>query len=249
MKRALLLLAMLVLAGCAPAEHGAEHGAAGIGDYSVQLHPLPAEPAAGENATLHFVISRKDGTPVVFDIIHEKPLHVMIIRDDLQNFAHIHANEPAEAYSLPYVFPAPGDYRIMAEFSEHGNTLAVPFDVEVPGDYDKAPLAETGRTHQAGGYSVVLEAPSELRAKEPVRLAFTIQREARTVTDLDNFLGEKMHLAVWQGGLKHFEHAHPLHGAEPAFEAVFPSPGLYKLIGQFKHDGVVQTAEFVVRVI
>jgi hypothetical protein len=244
-----MFLLCVLLAGCAPAGHGGGHGAAGLDDYSVQLHLLPAEPVAGEEATLHFVISRKDGSPVKFDIIHEKPLHVMIIRDDLQNFAHIHADEPAEAYALPYVFPASGKYRVMAEFSERGNVLAVPFDVLVPGEYSAVPLAETAREQQVGEYSIILDAPAELRAKEHSELSFEVLREGVPVGDLDNFLGEKMHLAVWQEGLQYFAHAHPGHGAGLPFEVEFPSAGVYKLVGQFRHNGVVQTAEFVVRVI
>jgi hypothetical protein len=245
----ILLASPLLLAGCAPAEHGGGHGAAGLDDYSVQLYPLPAEPVAGEEATLHFVISRKDGAPVAFDIIHEKPLHVMIIRDDLQHFTHIHADEPAEAYALPYVFPAPGKYRVMAEFSEHGRTIAVPLDVVVPGEYVPVPLDVTAREQKVGEYDIILDAPAELRANEHSELSFEVLREGVPVLDLDNFLGEKMHLAVWQEGLQYFAHAHPGHGAGIPFEVEFPSAGVYKLFGQFKHKGVVQTAEFVVRVI
>ena len=49
-----------------------------------------------------------------------------------------------------------------------------------------------------------------------------------------------------------FLHVHPEeeHGApnEIVFNATFPTAGRYRLYLQFKHEGVVQTAEFTVEV-
>lgn len=247
----LLALLLIVLAGCTAQPghdtHVSDQGDAG--DYRVLLHTIPDTLAPGENATLHITISRKDGSPVAFDIIHEKPVHVMLLRDDLQHFAHLHADVPAETYTLTYAFPEAGAYRVMVEFSEHGKTVAVPLDIAVPGVHEPMPVVPSEHTFSVDGYAILLEAPAELRAGTEQDLTFVVSKDLRAVTDLDNFLGEKMHLAVWQEGLKHFEHAHPAHGGGLNFHVTFPEPGTYKLFPQFQHEGTVQTAEFVVNVI
>jgi hypothetical protein len=249
--KTILALLLILLAGCTAtpehAAHAQERGNAG--DYAVRLHTVPDTLVPGEEATLHLAIRRKDGSPVAFDIIHEKPVHVMLLRDDLQHFAHIHADEPAEAYTLAHAFPEPGNYRAVIEFSEHGKTVAVPLDITVPGEYEPQPVAESERAFSADGYGVVLDAPAQLRAGSEQDLHFTVSKELRTVTDLGNYLGEKMHLAVWGEGFSHFEHAHPAAGEELAFHVTFPKPGTYKLFAQFKHEERVTTAEFAVNVI
>lgn len=249
--KTVLALLLILLAGCTAAPEHAAHAQerGNAGDYKVVLHTVPDTLIPGEEAALHLVVRHQDDTSVAFDIMHEKPVHVMLIRDDLQHFAHLHAQEPAGTFTLLHAFPAPGNYRAMIEFSEHGKAVAVPLDLTVPGDYAPEPLIAGERMFSANEYAVVLEAPAELRAGTAQDLTFAVSKNLRTVTDFDNFLGEKMHLAVWQEGLRHFEHAHPAHGGGLNFHVTFPEPGTYKLFPQFQHEGTVQTGEFVVNVI
>jgi len=251
MRASLVTVFLLLLAGCAVPEHGVlEHEIAGTPDgYSVTLHTVPEQPLPGSEVTVHVAIKDVDGSPAELGIVHEKPLHVMIIRDDLQHFAHLHADEPAETFTLTHVFPEPGSYRAMIEFTAAGTTMAIPKDVTVLGDYAPQPLSGTfSRDWTDGRYRVSLAAPQEIAAGTPTLLAFSIMEGDLPVDDLDKFLGEDMHLAIWQEGLRHFEHAHPVRDRKLAFQAVFPTPGVYKLYSQFQHQGTVVTAEFLVKV-
>jgi hypothetical protein len=224
--------------------------------YSVSILTSPSVPVPDQNATLRVAIAHADGTPVRFETMHTRLLHVMIIRDDLQYFVHLHAgNEAAGAasgtFALEHVFPAPGKYRAMVEFMEDGKAIAKPVDLVVPGAYEPVPLGtDFSRIKIVNNYTVTLTAPDSLSVWGQKMFVFTISKDGVPVANLEDYLGEKMHLAVWGEGLSHFEHAHPaeMRPGGTMFHLRFPSPGLYKLYPQFQINGTVMTAEFLVKV-
>jgi len=225
-------------------------------DYSVTILTAPSLPVPGQNTTLRVSIAHADGTPVSFEVMHERLLHVMMIRDDLQYFVHLHAGDDAAGaasgtFALQQVFSAPGKYRAMVEFMEGGKAIAKPVDVVVPGAYEPVPLGkDVSRTKTVGDYAISYTAPDALSVWGQKMFVFTVSKDGVPVANLEDYLGEKMHLAVWGEGLSHFEHMHPaeMRPGGTMFHIRFPSPGLYKLYPQFKIDGTVMTPEFLVRV-
>ncbi len=255
--RLLPVLLLILLAGCAAPisemKHVMKHG--NPADYVVTLTTDPAQPKPNESTLLSIAIARADGSFVKLEEMHERLMHVMLIRDDLQHFAHIHAEDggridrASNTFSIPHTFAAPGQYRVMIEFSDDGNVVAVPKDIVVQGDSVSVPLGtDFSREKTTEGYVLKLNKPDSLKPGVMVMLAVDVFKDGKQVADLENFLGEKMHLAVWQEGLKYFEHAHPtIMNDQIMFHVTFPSPGKYKLHPQFKHQGKVVTGEFLVQ--
>jgi len=258
--KALIAVILIFLAGCAQeiiqqAEpHDAHQGVprADPAHYSAVLASPTSE--LGKPLTLSVEIRRKDGNILHFQQLHERLLHVMLIRDDLQHFAHTHPEDSGTVdtengiFTFEHAFIAPGKYRVMLEFLDHDKQVTIPLDLAVPGTSEPVLLEQPSRTSETDGYAVVLGGDQKLIAGKKTSLSFDITRGGIPVTISEPFLGEPMHLAVWGEGLSYFEHAHPeLHESTFDFHVTFPHQGAYKLFAQFKHEGKVITAPFVVR--
>ena len=59
----------------------------------------------------------------------------------------------------------------------------------------------------------------------------------------ERYLGAGGHLVALREGDMAFLHVHPT-GDGPSFAATFPTPGRYRLVLQFRHDGRVRTVAF-----
>lgn len=63
----------------------------GASAYNSELKAEPAEVKAGEQATLIFTIKDERGAAVRdLQIVHEKPMHLLVVSDDLAQFDHVH---------------------------------------------------------------------------------------------------------------------------------------------------------------
>ena len=119
---------------------------------------------------------------------------------------------------------------------------------------DSHPAAAPSRTATVDGYTVTLD-DDLTTAGGPLTLR--VSRDGTPVTDLDPYLGAYGHLVALRTGDLAYLHVHP--GGEPGdgvtapgpdvtFHAQAPSPGVYRLFLDFRHEGVVRTAEFTVPV-
>ncbi|MFJ7217603.1 hypothetical protein [Amycolatopsis sp. NPDC098790] len=208
-----------------------------------------ADPVA-EAGRFTFRITGPDGGPVTaFDVEHEKKLHLIVVRRDTSGFQHVHP-EPAPdgTWSVPLTLPAAGSYRAFADFAPTGGkpmTLGV--DLAVSGDYRPATFAP-GRVANVDGYRVDLA--GDLTAGKTSPLTLTVSRDGVPVTDLQPYLGAYGHLVALRGGDLAYLHVHPdgepVPGPAVHFAAEVPSAGTYRLFLDFRHDGVVRTAEFTV---
>jgi len=107
--------------------------------------------------------------------------------------------------------------------------------------------------------------PAKIVAGKPIKLRFQVRDAAgQHVTDLEPYLGAMGHLVIVSSDTNTYLHAHPMaggmegtsHGDHAAassspdvmFHTNFPTAGLYKAWGQFKHKGLIIAAPFVLRV-
>ncbi|HYH54698.1 MAG TPA: hypothetical protein VD761_11265 [Solirubrobacterales bacterium] len=254
--------------------HGAEqatHEPAGLGiaegGYALRLSPTQME--QGEKRELRFAIDGPDGRAATgFDELHERRMHLIIVRRDGTGFQHLHPEMDAEGtWRIPIQLSQPGVYRAFADFSAGGEQHTLASDIFVSGGEFEArpfppaqPLAATD-----GGYEVRLRA-GKPRAGESTELTFAVSEGGHAVHGLEPYLGAKGHLVALREGDLAFLHVHPEeaegghgHGGEAAdgheagaeeiaFAATFPTAGRYRLYLQFKHEGTVRTAEFTVEV-
>lgn len=230
------------------------HEPAGLGisadGYSLRMGPSQLE--RGEVRELRFSIEH-DGAPVTaYDELHERRMHLIVVRRDGTGFQHLHPEmDAAGTWSVPILFGAAGVYRAFADFSVDGEQRTLATDLFVSGgDFDARPFPAPRPLSETGGYEVRLDAGDPV-AGEPAALTFTVSRGGRPVEDLAPYLGAKGHLVALREGDLAFLHVHPeedheVAGDEIAFEATFPTPGHYRLFLQFRHEGRVRTAEFTV---
>ena len=208
------------------------------------------------------IVDDRGATVRQFEIVHEKRMHVIVVRHDLAHFQHVHptfsvASGRFDIHDL--VLPTAGAYRLFADFTPVGSFrgpegeplgVTVPIDLEV-GDLRLPaadPVPQPSDTARVGGYEVVLSRPDSLRAGEMARLTVTIHRGGAIVTDLEPYLGANGHAVLLREGDLAFIHSHALvdpvalrAGTLP-FMVEFGEPGAYRMFVQFQHLGVVQTA-------
>ena len=77
----------------------------------VRTDPSPVE--AGKPAKLKLMIHDASGAVVKnFDVVHEHKVHLIIVRDGLDQFAHLHpAVDASGNLTVAFTFPTGGTYR------------------------------------------------------------------------------------------------------------------------------------------
>lgn len=242
---------------------GSSHASAAVpGVTSAQggylLSPVTVPDAIDRAGTLSFQILAADGTPATrFATSHEKQLHLIVVRTDGTEFRHVHPTMDTDGrWSLPWDWTAAGTYRVYTDFVPRTDGPAEPITltrtIDVAGQFTPAVPAPTN-TATVGGYRV--ELTGDVTAGSSSELTFAVSRDGAPVTNLEPYLGAFGHLIALREGDLAFLHVHP-EGDEPAagevsgpeigFAAEMPTPGRYLLYLDFKVDGKVHSAPFVV---
>lgn len=202
-----------------------------------------------------FRITGPDGRPVTaYDVEHAQRLHLIVVRRDTAGFQHLHPDlAPDGTWSVALTLPAPGSYRAFADFAPTGGKpMTLGTDLSVAGDYQPATYATT-RTAHVDGYTVELAGDLAVGRTSPITL--TVSRDGVPVTDLQPYLGAYGHLVALREGDLAYLHIHPdgepgdgttAAGPQVKFATEVPSAGTYRLFLDFRHGGVVRTAEFTV---
>jgi hypothetical protein len=237
------------------AADGAESAGLAATAAGYTLVPQSGTFVAGVPGELAFTITGSDGRPVTaFDVEHERPLHLVVVRRDTAGFQHLHpALGPDGVWRVPLVLPAGGVYRAFADFVPTGGPhLVLGADLYAAGEFAPAAPAPS-RVAQVEGYQVRLD--GDLVAGGPSQVFATITRDGAPVTDLEPHLGAFGHLVALRRSDLAYLHVHPdaappaptdRAGPAVAFVADVPTAGEYRLFLDFRHGGVVRTAEFTV---
>jgi hypothetical protein len=184
---------------------------------------IDATVVAGRPARLSFQARDARGAPVrSLEYVHERPLHLIVVSDDLAEFAHIHPELVAgDRYEVTHTFERGGRYRLYADFTPPGFAQRVEsFDITVAGPTRKPePLvADTTLTKETCGLRLSLTGPPTIHAAEDVELKFAV-RDAATggyVADLEPYLGAWAHFIIIDQQRQSFIHAHPLEAENAA---------------------------------
>jgi hypothetical protein len=193
-----------------------------------------------------FVFRLVDGEDRVvrdFDVVHEREMHLIVVRRDLTGFQHLHPKQARDgSWSTPLALELPGAYRAFADFETDGDRRTLGVDLVAPGDVAPRPLPPPSATARTGPYAVTL-------AREGALLRFRVRRDGQLLLP-EPYLGARGHLVVLREGDLAFVHAHPEEGATAGggalYEAELPSAGRYALFLQFSHGGAVRTVRFTV---
>jgi hypothetical protein len=210
--------------------------------YSVEVKVLGGKVEAGTPVTLLFTV--KDPTGAVckdLQIVHEKPLHLLMTSKDLSWFAHEHPEiQPDGTFVFEnFTFPTPGEYMLWHDCTPAGVGMQViPVSFTVPGTPPAAkPLrADSTAPKTIDGYTFAFSSNGPLRTGKN-EITFTVSQNGAPVTDLEPLLGAMGHLVIISSDQKEFVHSHPHEanqydpnrrgGPAVTFEAFFQKPGTY----------------------
>lgn len=199
-----------------------------------------------------------------FDTIHERKLHLIIVRKDLSYFTHQHPEIQSDGtFVLPnFVFPGAGDYQLFFDTAPKGfGAQVLSASVRVEGQ--PAPNAGTASTARAGAEQLVGDVTVSLKDERallprktlpfPVRLRDSATKEL--IRDLQPYLGAMGHMIMIHEDAQTFVHAHPDERdpengkrGEITFLARAPKPGAYRVWIEFQRRDKVNVAEFRIEV-
>lgn len=134
------------------------------------------------------------------------------------------------------------------------------------------------QTKEFDGYRVTLSSPEKIKAGERTKLSYYIEKDGKPVSDLEPYLAAAMHIALVRQDFGLFRHTHGeasepgsvwfqqmlgkyfkyhIHFAPDRFgpkiitqpwTTIFPTPGVYQVFGEFKHEGKITVADFMIKV-
>lgn len=235
--------------------------------FTVEVKPIGGTITAGKPANLLFTIKDPTGLAVKgVEVVHEKPLHLLMVSKDLSWYAHEHPDlQPDGTFTFTWTFPAGGEYTLFHDFTPKDVGMqVVPVTLKVEGA-PKAAVAltvDSDKPKTVDGYTVTLNTGGPVTTGKPTTMSYTIAKDGKPVSDLTPYLGAMGHLVIMSQDLREFVHSHPHEHAEGDhdhakqghtdmkggpkvdFEAHFKAAGLYKGWAQFQHSGKVITVPF-----
>jgi hypothetical protein len=142
-----------------------------------------------------------------YAVTHEKIMHFITVRKDLQRFQHLHPefNESTGEFSVQITFPTDGTYRIFPDFTPgEENFMKLPVtlnqDINV-GDIGKStpqPVAADSKPSKTvAGYTINYEFnPAQPIAQSEFTYTVSISRTGQPVTNLEPYLGALGHSVI-----------------------------------------------------
>jgi hypothetical protein len=224
-----------------------ESGAGG-GAYTLAVEEDRFDPEIP--AEFRFQVLGPQGQAVTeYRPLHERELHLIVVRRDLATFSHLHPTRETDGtWHVGLTLPSPGPYRAFADLAPvDGPEMTLTVDLTAPGELPEQQLPAPSRTARVGAYQVDLS--GELVAGVHSEITFRVSRDGRGV-ELDPYLGALGHLVALRASDLTYLHVHPLEQASPEavpFGVEVPSPGAYRLFLQFQHEHRVHTAAFTMQ--
>lgn len=230
--------------------------------FKVDFKANPTTIETGKQTELVFTVKDSSGATVKdLQIVHEKPMHLLIVSDDLAFFDHIHPLPQSDGtLKVPFTFPEGGNYKLYVDYTpKDEHQLIDRIDLKVSGKerVKQALIEDVAPSKTVESLKVVMASSKTLRAGDELMLNFTVT-DAKTdkpVKDLEKYLGEYAHFVVISEDTTQFLHVHPMANSKGSESTTvmahtkFPKAGLYKLWAQFQRGGKVITVPFVVNVV
>lgn len=234
---------------------GAAVGGLSLSSGGLTLAPEATTFPAGRAQQLRFRVAGAGGAPVTtYAVVHDKPLHLIVVRRDLTGFQHLHPTMAADGtWQTDLTLAEPGIYRMIADFTAivGGQQVATTLgsDLTVAGDYKPQPLPAPARSDNPDGFTVSYEGTPGTEATQP--LLMTVTGADGKAAKLDPYLGAFGHLVVVREGDLAYVHVHPeaaLVDGKVKFWLTAPSRGNYRMFFDYQVAGRVHTAEWSLKV-
>ena len=219
----LLVLLLIFLLGCTVTEE--------LYDIDLTIKPYPIIP--NTDTDIGFKIT-KEGNPIPLEINHERIVHVLTVREDLEEFKHIHPENFGKAieeniknseFGIKNTFTEAAKYLIVFEFQSEGKVLSKQVELDV-GDKKKefSVNRDLNMFKSFGEYGIemiplesvddylingaLVQKQSKIKSNERTGFVFRVVKDGNFVSDLEPYLGSKAHFSVWKEDLTNFMHLH-----------------------------------------
>jgi len=186
--------------------------------YRLEIQPEPARPAAGQVCRLRFELKESSSDRVLGDleVVHEHPLHLMIVSKDLSFFDHVHpAPQKDGSLVLDYRFPHGGEFVLFSDLVPKGKTTQSfrhPIHVEgtPPSPRELAENAYDTVKLENKRQVLLFTKPVILAPGQPARLRFVLfDEKEKGLSDLEPFLGCFGHCIIISKDTDYYLHTHP----------------------------------------
>ena len=230
-------------------------------EYRLDVATQPARIVPGKPFELKLSVREEKTSRAVtdFTVVHEKPFHLFIVREDLGHYQHIHPDKgPNGSWTIDVTLPETGAYKIFADVLPRGGqpqVLVAPLVAGTPTGAYPPLVPDPVLRKTVDSMAVELSLPKGgLTAGREQTLTYRLldAKTGQPITDLEPYLGAWGHTLIMSEGTHHFVHAHPVEslsgkpGSTLTFHANLPHPGTYRVWTQFKRNGEVSTAMFTI---
>lgn len=171
----------------------------------------------GQPAELAITLRRPNGEVVKeVDTVHDHKLHFMIVSEDLSFYAHEHPAQQADGtFKLPGVkLPFGGRYVTFSDFTPKGfGNQVASFEFKVAGDGPKPQTLKEDYdiVGKIDGYEFRVRCNGQkFFANEHSIIRIGIDKDGKSVEDLEKLMGEFGHLVIISSDLKSYVHSHPI---------------------------------------
>jgi len=209
--------------------------------FRLQLRVPDSELTTTGLTRLSFEVRSPAGSTIRYlENVHERPIHLLIVSEDLGDFHHLHPKlVVGDRYEVDHLFNRKGRYRLYADYTPPGGgqqIVSYAVDVTAGGGEDRYPEGSTKGSlkieKRLDDINLQLAPVGQLHAGEEIEFRLRISDwSGRMVADLEPFLGAWAHFVVIKQGHRHFIHAHPFEagmrgGTEsPGHSHLPPDPG------------------------
>ena len=197
----------------------------------------PATLPVGKPATWTLKIAdAATGQPVSkFDVVHDKLMHLIVVKNDLSWFNHIHPTHKGNGtFEVSALLPQEGSYKLYADYTPTGqkqevsqrefatggaapapsNAVLTPDKMQGPWLVKKVAAHPEGDPDKKGGavYEVaMMPMPMPIKAGQDIMLHFQVRdAKGKPIKDLQPYLGAMGHCVILSQDTTKYLHSHPM---------------------------------------
>jgi hypothetical protein len=189
--------------------------------YEMEVSEKPAGIDPNQPAIIKYRVKNDKGEVLKnYSIVHEKLMHFIVVRKDLQYFQHLHPNfyKNTGEFTIAVTFPTDGPYRLFPDFTpatseDNPQQLPVTVNTDVNvgdmGKYTaKSVTPDTSNVKNVSGYQITYNMPSDLKSQSEFSYNLQIGRNGQPVTNLQTYLGALGHGVILREDTLDFIHTH-----------------------------------------